>query len=140
MSDFTPHGFCLAWDPQLLWLTVIAHAGTAFAYFGIPMILLGAAVTRILIVPRWLLAMFAAFIFLCGTSHVLEIVTLWYPIYWTEAIEVLATAGVSLMTLYFLPLGIVQIARRDPCNRSPGQQARATSSEGRVTIRDDGGW
>jgi CPA1 family monovalent cation:H+ antiporter len=44
MSEFTPHGSCLAWEPQLLWLTVIAHAGTALAYFGIPLMLLAASV------------------------------------------------------------------------------------------------
>jgi len=112
MSEFTPHGFCLAWEPQLLWLTVIAHAGTALAYFGIPLMLLAASITRVLVIPRWLLAMFAAFILACGVSHMLEILVLWYPYYWTLAIEVSATALISLTTLYLLPLGVVHIRTR----------------------------
>jgi hypothetical protein len=117
--EFTPHGFCLAWDPPLLWLTLLGHAMTAFAYFGIPFMLL-AAVRRIFAVPAWLLGLFAAFIFLCGLSHVLEIVVLFIPVYWALTIEVMATAGVSLTTLYFLPLAIVQI--RDLQNRPAVQK------------------
>jgi hypothetical protein len=117
--EFTPHGFCLAWDPPLLWLTVIAHAATAFAYFGIPFMLL-ASIRRIgQIVPWWLLVFFAAFIFLCGLSHVFEIMVLWVPAYWPLALEVTATGIVSLATLYLLPLGIVQILERPPDEPPP---------------------
>lgn len=108
----TPHGFCLAWDPPLLWLTVIGHLATAFAYFGIPAMLLASLKLRRDAVPHWLTAMFAAFIFLCGLSHVLEVVVLWEPDYWALAFEVAATALVSLATLYFLPIGIAQILER----------------------------
>jgi hypothetical protein len=111
MQQFTPHGYCLAWDPDLLWLTVIGHLGTAFAYFGIPCMLLLTS-REVLAVPRWLGALFAAFIFLCGLSHLLEVLVLWVPDYWELAIEVFLTAIVSLATLYFLPLGIVQILER----------------------------
>src|SRR5215471_7582870 len=110
-SQFTPHGFCLAWDPPLLWLTVIGHLATAFAYFAIPLMML-AAIRMIRAVPGWLLAMFAAFIFLCGLSHIFEVLVLWVPQYWGLAIAVFMTAVVSLATLYFLPVGIAQILER----------------------------
>lgn len=110
--EFTPHGFCLAWEPGLLWLTVMAHALVAFAYFGIPVMLVGAVPRLRAIVPDWLLLLFAVFIFLCGLSHILEILVLWVPAYWTLADEVLATAVASLATLYFLPLGVAQILHR----------------------------
>jgi hypothetical protein len=111
MSDFTPHGFCLAWDPELLWLTVLGHAATACAYFGIPITMI-ASIRQIRMVPAWLLAMFALFILLCGVSHVMEIVALWVPVYWGLAIEVMMTAVTSMATLYFLPLGIIQMLER----------------------------
>jgi hypothetical protein len=111
--EFTPHGFCLAWEPELLWLTVIGHLATAFAYFGIPFMLL-ASIKRVFAVPAWLLVMFAAFILLCGLSHLLEILIIWQASYWWLAIEVMVTAVVSLATLYFLPLGIAQILERQP--------------------------
>jgi len=110
-SQFTPHGFCLAWDPPLLWLTVIGHLATAFAYFAIPLMML-AAIRMIRAVPGWLLAMFAAFIFLCGLSHIFEVLVLWVPAYWTLAFGVFVTAIVSLGTLYSLPIGIAQIIAR----------------------------
>jgi hypothetical protein len=110
-SQFTPHGFCLAWESKLLWLTVIGHLSTAFAYFGIPFMMLAAS-QAIWAVPRWLLGMFAAFIFLCGLSHIFEVLVLWVPDYWALAVEVFLTAVVSLATLYFLPIGIAQILER----------------------------
>ena len=128
MSEFTPHGFCLAWEPQLLWLTIIAHAGTALAYFGIPLMLLAASITRVLVIPRWLLAMFAVFILACGVSHLLEILVLWYPYYWALAIEVSATALISLTTLYVLPLGVVHIRRRE--TSAPGEKPTGPSDDG----------
>jgi hypothetical protein len=112
MDEFTPHGFCLAWEPLLLWVTVVADAGIAWAYFGIPFLLLLAVVYRIAAVPSWLLIMFSAFILLCGAGHILDIITLWYPIYWTSAIEDLATALISLATFLLLPVGIAKTRPR----------------------------
>jgi hypothetical protein len=104
--------FCSAWEPQLMWLTILAHAANAFAYFGIPFMLLATAVSRMVIVLGCLLAMFAAFIFACGTGHLLEILTLWYPFYWTTAIETVVTGLISFATLYLLPIGILEIQKR----------------------------
>ena len=111
MDKFLPHAICLAADPPLLWLTVIAHAGTAFAYFGIPL-MLAISIRQVSVIPIWLRVLFAVFILLCGISHILEIITLWIPVYWWLAAEVTATAVVSLSTLYLLPLGIIQIVGR----------------------------
>ncbi|NJR61186.1 MAG: PAS domain S-box protein [Cyanobacteria bacterium CRU_2_1] len=42
--------------------------------------------------------LFGAFIILCGTGHLLEIWTLWYPAYWATGLEKSATALVSCIT------------------------------------------
>jgi two-component system, NtrC family, sensor kinase len=110
-SQFTPHGFCLAWQPGLLWITVIAHAMTAYAYFGIPF-MLALSMKSLAVIPHWLLALFGVFILLCGVSHVLEILAIWIPDYWWIAIEVGLTGLVSLLTLFLLPAGIEQILHR----------------------------
>ncbi len=34
--DLAPHGFCLLWQPELVWTHVIADALIAAAYFSIP--------------------------------------------------------------------------------------------------------
>ncbi|WP_107667908.1 GAF domain-containing hybrid sensor histidine kinase/response regulator, partial [Cyanothece sp. BG0011] len=42
--------------------------------------------------------LFGAFIVLCGIGHLLEIVTLWYPLYWFSGLEKALTALVSSYT------------------------------------------
>ncbi|HEY9641605.1 MAG TPA: PAS domain-containing protein, partial [Coleofasciculaceae cyanobacterium] len=46
--------------------------------------------------------LFGAFILLCGTGHLLEILTLWYPAYWVSGIEKALTALVSCYTAFRL--------------------------------------
>jgi hypothetical protein len=132
MEEFTPHGFCLAWQPVLLWVTVIAHAGIAWAYFGISFLLLMAVMYRMVIIAHWLVIMFSAFIFACGVGHFLEIVTLWYPIFWISAIEDLITSLISLATFLLLPIGIAGAGRRY-LPRRPGHDASANRSDGEVS-------
>ena len=38
-SGFLPHGYCLAWDPLLLWTMVTAHTVIWLSYFSIPVAL-----------------------------------------------------------------------------------------------------
>ncbi len=33
MPQLTPHGFCLAWTPALLWLHVVSDAAIAASYY-----------------------------------------------------------------------------------------------------------
>ncbi len=35
-SMFSPHGICLLWEPELIWLHVVSDAVIAMAYFSIP--------------------------------------------------------------------------------------------------------
>jgi hypothetical protein len=42
--------------------------------------------------------MFALFIFLCGTTHLMNILVLWYPLYYVEGFVKIATAAASLAT------------------------------------------
>ena len=35
-SMFSPHGICLLWEPELIWLHVFSDAVIAIAYFSIP--------------------------------------------------------------------------------------------------------
>ena len=35
-STFSPHGICLLWEPELIWLHVISDAIIAASYFSIP--------------------------------------------------------------------------------------------------------
>ena len=35
-STLSPHGICLLWEPELIWLHVVSDAVIAAAYFSIP--------------------------------------------------------------------------------------------------------
>ena len=105
-SGLLPHGICFLQRPELIWLHVVSNAVIALAYFMIPVLLLyfmRRMGTRISF--NWAIALFAAFIVLCGAGHVLDIITVWTPIYYLQGWERALTAVVSLATaLAIVPL------------------------------------
>ena len=38
-TGLTPHGFCLAWEPGLIWLQAASDLVIALAYYSIPLAL-----------------------------------------------------------------------------------------------------
>src|SRR6202140_1114618 len=95
-QNFIPHGFCLAWDPALLGLHVISDSVIAVAYYSIPFALIYFISRRRDLAFRGIFALSGAFILACGTTHVMGIVTLWYPDYWLDGTIKLFTALVSV--------------------------------------------
>jgi signal transduction histidine kinase/ActR/RegA family two-component response regulator len=47
---------------------------------------------------EWVFLLFASFIVACGTTHLFEIWTLWYPTYWLSGLVKAFTAVVSIIT------------------------------------------
>jgi len=101
-SGFMPHGYCISWRPSLLWQFVIADALTAASYYSIPAALVVFVRRRRDMSFSWVALMFSAFIFACGTTHLIGVVTLWYPIYWVDAGARTVTAIVSVITAVML--------------------------------------
>jgi PAS domain S-box-containing protein len=101
-SNLTPHGFCLAWDPGLIWLEAGADALIALAYFSIPATLLLFLRKRIDLAFRPVFALFAAFIVACGLTHVMGVATLWVPAYWLDGWIKALTAALSVATAIVL--------------------------------------
>jgi hypothetical protein len=98
-QGFLPHGYCFQWSPTLLSLMVTADAITALAYYSIPLALLVYLDrNRKDIKIGWVFLLFAPFIFACGTTHVVDIVTIWWPAYWLQAWVKALTALVSIAT------------------------------------------
>lgn len=97
-SGLAPHGYCLLWDPALIWTHVIADALIGLAYFSIPVALAVFVTKRPDVRYRWVAWLFVAFILACGTTHFMSIWTLWYPDYGPEALLKLLTAMVSVAT------------------------------------------
>lgn len=105
-AQLLPHGFCFMRKPDLIWLHVISDAVIALAYFMIPVVLvyfMRRMGTRISF--NWAIALFAAFIVLCGAGHVLDIVVVWHPVYYLQGWVRALTALVSLATaMAIIPL------------------------------------
>ena len=97
-SMFSPHGICLLWEPELIWLHVTADALIAAAYFSIPVALAILVSKRSEIAFGWIFWAFAVFITACGVTHVMSIITLWVPVYGIEGIVKALTALASLIT------------------------------------------
>ena len=97
-SGLAPHGFCLLWEPGLIWLYAISDTAIALAYFSIPLALVIIGKRRGDLVFRPLLWLFAAFILLCGTTHWLDLATLWSPLYGLQGLVKGATALASIFT------------------------------------------
>jgi signal transduction histidine kinase/CheY-like chemotaxis protein len=102
-SGFLPHGHCYLWQPATLWLNVSSDGLIAAAYYTIPVGLFHIVRERRTAIPYpWILLMFAAFIFLCGTTHLIEIWTVWNPDYRMQGAVKLMTGLVSIATMFAL--------------------------------------
>ena len=97
-ADFMPHGHCYRWEPAILWLHVGSDAVIALSYYSIPIALIYFVSRRSDLEFGWVFWMFAGFILMCGTSHVVEIYTTWTPVYRAEGVVKAITAGVSVAT------------------------------------------
>lgn len=97
-ASYMAHGYCLLWKP---WLVAL-HAGSDFvifaAYFAIPLAIWIFVSKRPNLEMRGLARLFAAFILWCGLTHIINLVTLWWPIYEFQGLVKAITAAISLTT------------------------------------------
>jgi signal transduction histidine kinase/CheY-like chemotaxis protein len=101
-SMFSPHGICLLWEPELIWLHVVSDAVIAASYFSIPFALAIVVSKRRDFQFGWIGWSFAAFIMACGLTHIFSIYTLWVPVYGIEGIVKAITAIASIVTAVVL--------------------------------------
>ncbi len=127
-NGLTPHGFCLLWEPWLIWSHAIANLTIALAYFTIPVVLASFAWRRRDLVFKPVFWLFAAFILLCGTGHLIDLFTLWVPAYRLDAVVKLSTAAVSLATaMALVPLMPRALALPSPAQLQAANAALAVS-------------
>ena len=152
-QNFIPHGFCLAWEPALLGLHVVSNSVIAVAYYSIPFALLYFISRRRDLAFRGIFALSGAFILACGTTHIMDVVTLWYPAYWLDGFIKFFTAVISIFTAaamwFVMPkaLALPSMAQLEDANRrlqhEIGERQRAEAAlrnaneelERRVTAR-----
>ena len=105
MSTLTPHGACLNWQVELIWLNAVSDAMIAVAFFASALVL-GFYVwrrRREVMFPSifWAFAVFTA---VSGVTRLEEIATLWVPAYGIEAVTkcVLALISAALTVIVLL--------------------------------------
>lgn len=129
-----PHGYCLLWDPALIWTHVISDLLIGLAYFSIPLVLATLLARRRDVQFGWVGWLFAGFILACGATHFMSILVLWVPAYGIEGLIKLVTAILSVVTAITLwPLLPRVIALP-----SPAQLAKANADlVMRISERDE---
>jgi len=96
--EFIPHGHCYLWQPGLVRLHVLSDSLIALAYYSILVMLVYFVRTRRDVPYAGMFLLFGTFIVACGTTHVMEVWTLWHPIYWLSGLIKAITAFVSVFT------------------------------------------
>jgi len=103
-TSYLPHGECFFWNGQLIALHVVSDGAIFLSYSAISISLGWLAWFERKRIPfNWMLAGFGLFIVACGFTHLMDIVVLWYPLYWLAGDVKLVTAIASVGTAVTLP-------------------------------------
>lgn len=129
-EDFPPRWTCGNWTEGHGWLHILSDLGVFSAYFAIPIVLAFFVARRKDLPFRRLFVLFAAFILLCGATHLMEAIIFWWPIYRFAGVLKLITAIVSWATVIALvPLVPKILAMRSPEELEREIERRTTAEE-----------
>lgn len=102
-DQWPPRWQCGYWSDFHGWLYIISELMVWTAYFLIPLIIVNYFYKkRTSIRFRRVYLLFATFILLCGSTHFIDALMFWIPMYRFNAVVRLATGIVSLFTVYHL--------------------------------------
>ena len=116
-AAYMAHGYCLLWKPWLVAMHASSDILIFGSYFAIPVAIWIFLSKRKDLTLKPLAVLFAAFIFLCGLTHVIQAVTLWWPVYETQGYVKAITAIVSVATA----IAIFPLIPKAVAIPSPGQ-------------------
>ena len=105
-----PHAVCWAASPRLVWTMVLTNFVTFVSYVSICFTLIYLVRrTRHVIARDWayFIVGFALFIVACGSTHLMEVITTWIPIFWADA-------GTNLLTAVLSAYVALMLIRRAP--------------------------
>jgi len=97
-----PHGMCFGWDSTLIWVHTTSDIITALSYFVIPTLIIKFVWHKRDIDNKHIIIAFAAFITACGITHLIDIITIWVPVYSLQGAVKVVTALISLGTVLIL--------------------------------------
>lgn len=102
-SEYVPRMHCGNWPIWLIVVFITANWSIAVAYYMIPCTLFYFwKKKRLAVKKHWIILLFCTFIFMCGTTHVLEGLMFWWPAYRFLTLVDIVTAYVSLLTAIML--------------------------------------
>lgn len=97
-----PKGECFLWVPELMWLHLLPDLFLCISFMIIPITLLYSVPKLKQVSYKWIFRMFAAFILGCGLMQLMDILTVWFPLYFVEGMVKIVTAAVSFSTAVLL--------------------------------------
>jgi PAS domain S-box-containing protein len=137
-GSFIPHGHCYLWQTNLVWLHILSDAFIALAYYSIPATLFYFVRKRRDLPFDWIFLLFSAFIVACGTTHLIEIWTLWHPTYWISGFVKAVTALISVITAVQLVSLVPQaLALPSPAQLEQANQELQTQIAERLRIEKE---
>lgn len=144
---FGAHGPCWGGDVLMVWLHTLSDSLISFSYFAIPAVLLYLARKYRVKRLSGVFQIYAAFILLCGVTHVFDVLTVWYANYWIYLADgsVRALTGlVSLMAAYVTfkctPFALVAFTRLAVFERQANERVTVLSTNPRYDTPEDRDW
>lgn len=128
-TGFPARWHCGRWSSELGWLHIVSDALIFGAYMAIPIAIVffirqRPDLPKPFPIVFWL---FGAFIVACGSTHLLEAVIFWRPVYRLAGLVKATTAGVSWLTLAFLVPAVPKALALKTPSELRDQVTKATS-------------
>ncbi|WP_291128497.1 sensor histidine kinase [Flavobacterium sp. UBA7682] len=101
-GGFMPRWICGQWSDTLGWLYIMANIAIGLAYLSIPILLYKFVKKRKERIFNKVFICFMLFIFFCGTTHFMDAIIFWFPLYRLNAVVLCMTALVSWITVFVL--------------------------------------
>lgn len=97
-NPFVIHEYSDLWKQKIVGLDIISNCLIALAYYAISLILFYVVYKRRHLPWQRIFLLFGAFTVACGTTHLIEVGTFWYPHSWFSGGIKFITASVSMFT------------------------------------------
>jgi len=99
-DDFPARWFCGKWSDFHGWLYIISNLVVWMSYFAIPISLIYFVIKRDDLPMKRVFVLFIFFILFCGTTHFIDAIIFWVPVYRLNAVMLFFTAVVSSITAF----------------------------------------